>query len=188
MTVNEFLHELERNLSSLKPEERQSAMAYYREYLEEAGDSAQEAIENLGSPQSVAERILSESELELNESKKSQPKSKISTIIAGSFILLATSPFWLVILFLWLALVFALTIIVLTFATSIVIAPIQGIMYLTKGLFGDGIGDIGAGLFCAGITMLIWRPCLKLIIHTTKTLWGHTVAICRKLFGKENIA
>ncbi|MDE6708289.1 MAG: DUF1700 domain-containing protein [Oscillospiraceae bacterium] len=188
MTVNEFLQELEKNLSSLKPEERQSAMAYYREYLEEAGDSAQEAIENLGSPQSVAERILSESELELNESKKSQKKSNISTIIAGSLILLATCPFWLVVLFLWLALVFALALVVLTFATSVFVAPLQGIMYMTKGLFGDGIGDIGAGLFCGGITMLIWKPCLNLIIYTTKFLWNQAVMICKKLFGKENIA
>ncbi|MDE6004708.1 MAG: DUF1700 domain-containing protein [Oscillospiraceae bacterium] len=185
MTVNEFLQQLEQNLTSLKPEERQNAMAYYREYLQEAGDSAQEAIENLGSPQSVAERILSESELD--ESKKSQPKSNISNIIAGSFILLATCPFWLVVLFLWLALVFVLVVIVLTFATSVFIAPIQGIMYMTKGLFGDGIGDIGAGLFCAGITMLIWKPCLNLMIYTTKSLWKKAVIICKKLFGKENI-
>lgn len=188
MTVNEFLQELEKNLTSLKPEEKANAMAYYREYLEEAGESAQEAIENLGSPQSVAERILSESELELNESKKLKPKSNISTIIAGSFILLATCPFWLVVLFLWLALVFTLVVVVLTFATSVFVAPIQGIMYMTRGLFGDGIKDIGAGLFCAGITMLIWKPCLHLIIYTTKYLWNHTVIICKKLFGKENIA
>lgn len=60
MTSTEFLGALESSLYSLTPEERESALSYYREYLEEAGADEAAAIRALGSPQSVAERIIRE--------------------------------------------------------------------------------------------------------------------------------
>ena len=60
MTSSEFLGALEQQLFVLTPDERESALSYYREYLEEAGTDERAAIEALGSPQSVAERIIRE--------------------------------------------------------------------------------------------------------------------------------
>lgn len=181
MTVNVFLQQLEKNLNCLKPEERENAMSYYREYLEEAGDSAQQAIEDLGSPQSVAERIL----LELDEVRQNKSKSNAGNILFGISVILITCPFWMVILFLWLAFVFVFAVIVFSFACSAILAPIQGIVFMTRGLLGDGLWNVGAGLFCAGITMLIWKPCLTLVVNATKWLWKQTIFTWNRLFKKE---
>ena len=56
MSKEEFLAELEACLSDLSKEEREEALAYYQDYLEEAGDEPQ-VIERLGTPRQVAEGI-----------------------------------------------------------------------------------------------------------------------------------
>ena len=60
MSKEEYLAELERNLRKLPEEEREEAMQYYREYLEEAGENVEEVIEKLGSPKEVANGIIRE--------------------------------------------------------------------------------------------------------------------------------
>ena len=55
MSKNEFLDQLSILLSDISPEERDEAIAYYREYIEDAGLENEEAImEELGTPEEVA--------------------------------------------------------------------------------------------------------------------------------------
>lgn len=193
MTIELFLQELEKNLHDLKPEERQNALAYYREYLEEAGDAAEQALENLGSPQSVAERILHDDlpdEInsgisEIPENTEIRKNSEIGNVLFGIGVIFITSPFWLTAVFLWLIMVFVLAVIILSFAAAAILAPIQGILFLTNHLCGDGLWNIGSGLLCAGITMLIWKPCLNGIVKCSQFTWKQAVQTCKKLFKKE---
>lgn len=61
MRKEEFLSELERRLSVISEEERTEAMAFYRSYLEDAGEENEEAvIAELESPQKIAESILND--------------------------------------------------------------------------------------------------------------------------------
>ena len=62
MTATEFLTQLDAALLGLTRDERESALEYYREYLADAGENADAAAESLGSPQSVAERIIAEAD------------------------------------------------------------------------------------------------------------------------------
>lgn len=60
MSKNEFLDQLFGLLSDISPEERDEALAYYREYIEDAGFENEEAIlEELGTPEEVAAEIKS---------------------------------------------------------------------------------------------------------------------------------
>lgn len=59
MTRNEFISELRRRLAQLPPEEQDAALKYYEEYFDEA-DSEEEAARQLGSPDAIADRILSD--------------------------------------------------------------------------------------------------------------------------------
>ena len=60
MSKNEFLNQLSLLLSDVSPEERDEVLAYYREYIEDAGFENEEAIlEELGTPQVVAAEIKS---------------------------------------------------------------------------------------------------------------------------------
>ena len=58
MSREEFLKELEYLLADLEEEEREEALDYYRDYLEESGDLTPEEIAGrLGSPEKVAAEI-----------------------------------------------------------------------------------------------------------------------------------
>ena len=55
MTKEEYIRELRARISHLPKEEQESALRYYMEYLEDAGDRPMEQIiEELGTPQQVA--------------------------------------------------------------------------------------------------------------------------------------
>jgi uncharacterized membrane protein len=59
MTRNEFMTALRRRLSHLPPDEQDAALKYYEEYFDEAA-SEEEAAQQLGSPDAIADRILSD--------------------------------------------------------------------------------------------------------------------------------
>lgn len=61
MTKFEYMSELEGLLLDISVEEREEALAYYNDYFEDAGpDNADRVIDELGSPQNVAEIIKSD--------------------------------------------------------------------------------------------------------------------------------
>lgn len=61
MTRREFIKQLEYLLQDIPDEEREEAIAYYRDYLEEAGDDGEEeALKEFGSPERVAAIIRSD--------------------------------------------------------------------------------------------------------------------------------
>lgn len=58
MRKREYLDQLESLLADISPEERQAAIEYFTDYLEDAGpDGEQEAMEHLGSPADVAAAV-----------------------------------------------------------------------------------------------------------------------------------
>lgn len=61
MNREEFMKELEYLLSDIPDEEKADAIGYYRDYLEEAGDTGEEAaIREFGSPERIAAIIRSD--------------------------------------------------------------------------------------------------------------------------------
>jgi len=60
MNSNEFMKKLEYLLSDISEEDKADALAFYRDYLEEAGENADKAIEEFGSPERIAAIIRSE--------------------------------------------------------------------------------------------------------------------------------
>ena len=54
MNRDEFMERLEYLLSDIPEEDKADALSYYRDYLEEAGDAADEAIKEFGSPERIA--------------------------------------------------------------------------------------------------------------------------------------
>ena len=57
MNRQEFMSRLERCLADIPPGELEEAMQYYRDYLDDAGEQEQEALDALGTPEQVAESI-----------------------------------------------------------------------------------------------------------------------------------
>ena len=60
MTRQEFMTALRDKLILLSPEEREDAVQFYEEYFDEAGaENEQAVLTELGSPEALAEKILS---------------------------------------------------------------------------------------------------------------------------------
>lgn len=77
MTKYEFLGDLSRLLSQLSDEERDEAIKFYEDYFDEAGKEKEaEVIEELGSPQEVARKILQENEEEIPVSEAKREEGK----------------------------------------------------------------------------------------------------------------
>ena len=60
MSKEEFMKNLEYLLSDIPEEEKKDALDYYLDYLEEAGDMADKAMEEFGSPERIAAIIRSD--------------------------------------------------------------------------------------------------------------------------------
>ncbi len=60
MNRDEFMRQVDYLLSDIPEEEKKDALAYYRDYLEEAGDQEQEALREFGSPERIAAIIRSD--------------------------------------------------------------------------------------------------------------------------------
>lgn len=184
MTPDVFLTQLEHCLHGLRTEEKENAISYYREYFEEAGENVNQVIENLGSPQAVAQKILSEMN-EVSDKKSTESKTTAQTVILGITLLIVTSPFWAVIAILWLSLLVSLAMILFTLAFSAIAAPIQGISYILNGFIPDGLWDIGSGLLCISLTMLLWKPFFLLAKKVTKDFLAFCQHYLKTLFRKE---
>ena len=148
MSKNEFIDRLAQLLADIPPEERDEALTYYREYIEDAGLENEEAImQELGSPEEIAAAIKVDSDYRSSRqplapiadtpqyASQAHAKGTDSTVIILAVILaVVLSPLWF-------------PIIIAVFAT------LAGI--LIGALFG-GIGCvlIGISLFIAAIVCL----------------------------------
>lgn len=154
MSKNEFIDRLAQLLADVSPEERDEALTYYREYIEDAGLENEEAImQELGSPEEIAAAIKGDSDYrssrqpiapiadtpqyasQAQSNQQTHAKGTDSTVIILAVILaVVLSPLWF-------------PIIIAVFAT------LAGI--LIGALFG-GIGCvlIGISLFIAAIVCL----------------------------------
>lgn len=200
MTAAEFLQQLAANLQCLQEEERASAMAYYHEYFEEAGEENEvEAVERLGSPQSVAERIIMDVNAEgialppksgaasyaYESGAPTVQKDSTGRVILAIVLIILTFPFWIAIPIVWFTFVFLLVFLPFTFFASGIAAVIQSIFKCMTLNIAGGIWDLGGGLFLLGLTMLIWYPFVKLAWTMTKGFGKMCAGIFKFLCGKE---
>lgn len=86
MTRDDYLAELERQLRQLPPEERENAVSYYREYLEES-ENLLETLDRLGSPKKVASEILANYSIRSAEERPTAKRglSAVWIVIAAIF-------------------------------------------------------------------------------------------------------
>lgn len=97
MTKQEFLQRLEQLLADLPYEERDSAMTYYREYLEEAGPENEQAVlAELGSPEQLAAQIRAAAGAPMARRSWNPPprpgSHRVERILAAVLIALVASP------------------------------------------------------------------------------------------------
>ncbi len=203
MTMDDFLAQLDAQLYILTPEERESAVAYYREYLEEAGTDVRAAINALGSPQSVAQRILREIDENRvvydggtpNQYEYADPLAEFKTEYKPEqrggrlgltiLVIVVTFPIWITVFSLWLALAVTLFAVLGSLAFSAFAACIHGFTVLGSSL-GQALFEIGVGVTCTGLFLLLWKPCWLGVKYSTIGLGKLCKKCINGLMGKEN--
>ena len=153
MTREEYIEELKARIAHLPLEERDAALSYYIEYLQDADDKTmEEIISELGTPKEVAERIIAECAQAKNKEGETSKGCLIGVLIG------ITSPLWFPLSIAAAAVIFSLLL------TAVILLAVFGILAVVLfglglwALFVDaatGIAVLGGGCLLAGISILL---------------------------------
>lgn len=173
MNRQEFMYHLDVELSKLPEDERQAALAYYREYFDEAGpEREQEAIRELGSPEKIAAQIKGDYAVcQLEGPGMGKPPQKKMRIllwaVLGIFAAPIAFPVALVMGICALAFLICLFAVAFSLIVSFGATCLGGITLVGVGIGGlagsvaGGTMLIGMGLASAGVTAIL---CVGVII------------------------
>jgi len=181
-----FLEELLGLLGSMNEFERAKAVQFYSEYIDdmkENGKTEQEAVQSLGTPQAVAQRILSERAEQPHQAAvkpaqtKAEPKPQSTTAKVLKIILWATAFIWIWVVFglgiAFISLIFSLTVAYFAVMVSFLTAPLTFIVSLFFGMssfsygvwmFGCAVLLFGIGLAMIPFTKAIFEHCKKALL------------------------
>ena len=160
MNKEKYLHELEKNLSSLPVQEKSEALIFYGEYLTDMEENNPESISTLEPPVQIAAQIKAESAIKNSKEKGIKSKKGLSTawtVLLAIFALPVGLPIAVSIAVVAISLiVVAFSLVISLYATafslaayglfSLVTAVIMIPTSLAVSLFYLGAGLLGLGL------------------------------------------
>lgn len=172
MTKEQYLKELNVQLRHLPKEDREHAIEYYTEYLEETGECIDQAIEEIGTPKEVSEQIITELAYKIVDEKgqkDSKRNSNLRILILALFVapisipvlimsgILVISVIFMIILFLFSFVVFGFLLIAVGLGGSIisVIALFQN-LFDAMAIGGISMISIGVGIFVTYGGLILW--------------------------------
>lgn len=169
MNKSEFLKALSKQLKLMPKEDREDALTFYSEYLEDYGFAENEDVTaKLGTPKEVAKNMIAEitmKHIDSNEEKKSAKKTAVIVWIA--IISIFSLPISLPIALCLLIIVFALFVTLLVLFISLVCSGLSiiaaGAAVFLSGLIAPGIGQ---KLVCFGGGMVVTAIGLALCFIT----------------------
>lgn len=185
MTKLAFLEALNKKLSGLPKKEVDERVSFYCEMIDdkiEDGVSEEEAVEQLGSVDDIANQIIGEIPLGKIVKEKVRPKHKLNAFEIVLIILGA--PLWIAIISALLGVliavyvtVWSMVVVVWAIALAIAISVIGGLIgsafYGIQGNILLFIALLGAAIFLAGLTIPLYYLCkaiTKGIIYVTKKI------------------
>lgn len=188
MTKLEFFNELQARLSGLPKAEADERFSFYDEMIDdriEDGLSEEEAVAEVGTPEEIANQILSEIPL----SALVKEKVKKNRALRGweIVLLILGFPLWFPLLIAALAVILSIYVSIwavvislyavdLALALSVVALVVGMFIYLFQSNIGGALMSLGAGILSAGLAILLFIGCVALskgiISLTKKSLLG----------------
>ncbi len=183
MTKQEFLDELSNGLSGLPQNDREEQLAFYSEMIDdrmEDGVSETEAVEEIGSVEDIISQIIADISLTRLVKEKITPKHTLQ--IWEILLIILGFPLWFPLLLSVGAVLLSLYIVIWSLIISLwavevslwvcaISGVITSILYMVKGYVLLGIAMLGIGLFCTGLSILLFFGCIyvsKTTIDLTK--------------------
>lgn len=197
MNKEEFLNELRKKLSGLPQDDLNERIAFYSEMIDdrmEDGLTEEEAVDGIGSVDSIVEQIMSDIPLTKLVKDKIKPKRELK---AWEIVLLVLgAPAWVPLFITLISVVLSIyisiwSVVISLYAVDISLmagaaAGIAGIV--TYALAGNTAGilfSVGAGLICVGLTILLLIACIWITIGIIKLTKKIILGIKRMIVGKE---
>lgn len=152
MNKSEFLRILEENLKDVPAEERESAVRYYSEYIDDAGET-DDVFSELGNPAEIANKIKNDGRQQNETPPTATPPASGKNglpVWAKVLITVLTFPFWIG----PVAAAFGVSVGLVAAAVGMLLGGAAsfgvGIYFMffdfASGLFGSGSGLLGLGL------------------------------------------
>lgn len=192
MNKQTFLKQLERELKHIPAEDREDAIAYYKEYFEEMGaDDELDVTVGLGSPRELARIIISECADKHVERQNKEGGMKNGAVTVWMVILaICAAPIALPMAMAGVVLLIAFIVVLLAIGISVFAAAAAGLMlelFMIPAIFVTGslsqsIVCLGLVFLGAGLAVLLFF-CAKWICNAC--VLGVTTAYHRLLSGKR---
>ena len=199
MTKQIFFAELQARLNGLPQEEIGERLRFYSEMIDdrmEEGDTEDQAVDAIGSIDDIAAQILAEYPLIKIVKDKVKPNHslkawEIMLIILGF-------PVWLPLLIAAFAILLSVYIVIwsidvsvwaadLAFALCVPGCIVMAFMYWAQGNAAAGLAALGAGLFMAGCTILLFYGSLWVTKGIVLLTRGILLGIKKSFIGKEGM-
>ncbi|MGN1048780.1 MAG: DUF1700 domain-containing protein [Eubacteriales bacterium] len=202
MNKPEFLSLLRDKLSGLPKEDIERSLDYYSEIIDdrmEDGLTEEEAVEAVGSAEEVASTILRETSLPKLVRAKVKPNRDLK--IWEIILLILGFPLWFPLLAAALIVILAVYIVIWSVIIALYSVDVSFAVGAVSGIFAffaltftgnisSGTLFLGAGLFCAGITILMFFGFNQItkwvLILSKKILQGIKACIAGKEGAHEN--
>ena len=191
MTKHEYLAELLHRLQVLPESEIADAISYYEEYLNDAGDDEEGAMERLGTPSEVASKIISDytegSPKELNEPEKPVKKSNGKIVWTVILIILA-SPMLITVAAVAISLLAAAFSVIVTFGATGISFLVGGLVYIPLSLwvFTQNIGMATAMLGSSFVLIGVGFALLKASAVITRLSFKGINLLFKKFFSRNS--
>ena len=201
MNRDEFLKRLDSGLSTLSQDDKAGIIDYYREIIEdkiEAGLCEAGAVESVGTVEEIVKQAILDSE-ETEDNKKAkeetEEKAKVSKLDKRWLItLIAGAPLWITLLLTAVTVILAAYVcawvgvasVVITEASLALSAPYGVIAALIVIFTGDvalGFLALGSTLCVAGIAIVAFIPCVKLLKLSVKATKKSVLGLYKMVTG-----
>ncbi|MCR4647490.1 MAG: DUF1700 domain-containing protein [Lachnospiraceae bacterium] len=192
MNKKEFMGSLEKQLKYLPKEDRQDALDYYSEYIDEMQFAEGEKVEDrLGNPKEIAKNIIAEctqKQIDKRDEKKSAKNG--ARIIWMTILMICSLPVTLPIAIALIAVLFSVLVVIASLVLSfgaagiglIVTAIFMVIISLVSPGFAQKLVVIGSGLIMLAVGVLLTLLAIGIAELTIKLL----VFICKKMISRRN--
>ncbi len=198
MNKETFLAQLREKLSGLPEDELAERIAFYSEMIDDRmadGQSEEEAVAGIGSPEEAAAQIMSEIPLTRLVGERVKHREKRSgweiallilgfplwfpLLMAAAAILLSVyAVIWAVVISLWA--------VCLSLFAGAVGCVLSILPYLQAGNTAGVFFGIGAGLACAGLGILLFHACAWITKGVLKGSGKALLKIKKRFIGKES--
>lgn len=196
MLKQKFLAELEAGLSALPRDDIEERLTFYSEMIDdrmEEGLSEEQAVSEIGTVEEVISRIVAETPLSKLVMEKVKPKRARKVWV--SVLLILGSPLWLTLSMAALTVILAAYVVVWALIVSIwalevslAACSLVGILtagaFVLQASFPAGIATFGVGIFCAGLTILLFFGCKEATKGSLRLTKKAVLGMKSLFFGK----